>query len=375
MTAPREKLDTVPQVGSEPLLEVTDLTVDVVRTGEQVRIVEGIDLTLRAGERLALVGESGSGKSITAHALMRLNPALSVGGSVRLGGTELLTLSEKQMRQRRGSEISIVLQDPLRALNPLRRIGQQVAEPLVLRGVGRKEAMERAKALLDELGVPPTKEKLSAYPHEFSGGMRQRVVIAIALIAEPKLLIADEPTTALDVRVQEKVLDLLDRTAAARDLAVLLITHDLGVVAGFADRVAVMYAGRKVEERPVDVLYDEPSHPYTVGLLGSVPRLDVEVERLAVIPGAPVSPGRRPSGCAFRTRCALASEICEEEVPLLQLAPDGIGEVACHHAASAREVLDATPASELGTVSAGEPDTEPGTEPGSDPEDEMEVEA
>ncbi|WP_460787195.1 ABC transporter ATP-binding protein [Nocardioides maradonensis] len=315
---------------AEPLLKVTDLTVDVVRKGESVRVVEGIDLSLRAGERLALVGESGSGKSITAHALMRLNPSLTVGGSVRLAGTELLTLSEKQMRERRGSEISIVLQDPLRALNPLRRIGQQVAEPLVLRGVGRKEAMERAKNLLDELGVPPTKEKLSAYPHEFSGGMRQRVVIAIALIAEPKLLIADEPTTALDVRVQEKVLDLLDRTAAARDLAVLLITHDLGVVAGFADRVAVMYAGRKVEERPVDLLYDHPAHRYTAGLLGSVPRLDLDVDRLAVIPGSPVSPDRRPSGCAFRTRCAFATSTCEE-VPALLPAPGGEGVVACHH--------------------------------------------
>jgi peptide/nickel transport system ATP-binding protein len=314
----------------QPLLDVQDLTVDVVRRGELVRVVEGINLTMDAGERVALVGESGSGKSVTAHSLMRLNPVLTAHGVVNFAGTDLLALSEKQMRLRRGSDIGIVLQDPLRALNPLRQIGYQVAEPLLIRGVKKKDAYERARSLLDELGVPPTKEKMSAYPHEFSGGMRQRVVIAAALIAEPKLLIADEPTTALDVRVQEKVLDLLDRTATARGLAVLLITHDLGAVAGFAERVAVMYAGRKVEERPVDELYDAPVHPYTVGLLGSVPRLDRQVDRLIAVPGSPVSPDSRPSGCAFRTRCPLAMETCAEVIPVLRRPPVGTGVVACH---------------------------------------------
>jgi peptide/nickel transport system ATP-binding protein len=313
-----------------PLLDVQNLVVEVVRNGTRVRVVEGIDLTLHAGERLALVGESGSGKSVTAHSLLRLNPSLMATGSVRFDGVDLLALPEREMRARRGADIGMVLQDPLRALNPLRHIGHQVAEPLLIRGVGKKEAYDRARALLDELGVPPTKDKFESYPHEFSGGMRQRVVIATALIAEPKLLIADEPTTALDVRVQEKVLDLLDRTATARGLAVLLITHDLGVVAGFADRVAVMYAGRKVEERPVDELYDAPAHPYTVGLLGSVPRLDQRVDRLTAVPGSPVSPGSRPSGCAFRTRCVHAFQSCELIVPVLRRPPVGEGLVACH---------------------------------------------
>lgn len=311
-----------------PLLEVKDLCIDVTTPTGSLRLVDRFDLSLHAGNRVALVGESGSGKSVTARAIVKLDANVRLSGSVRLDGTELLDLGEKAMSRIRGRRIGMVFQDPMHALNPLQTIGEQVAEPLRLRGVARKESWERSCALLDELGVPRARERMHAYPHEFSGGMRQRVVLAMALIGDPDVLIADEPTTALDVRVQKQVLRLLDEVQQRRQLAVLMITHDLAVVAGFTERVVVMYAGRKVEERTTEELFAAPAHPYTAALLAALPRLDQTARPLDPIPGNPPSPATRPSGCAFHPRCPLAIEICRQEVPALARHQGGL--VACH---------------------------------------------
>ncbi|MGA4538855.1 ABC transporter ATP-binding protein [Uniformispora flossi] len=314
------------------VLTVRGLTVDVpppTRRARSVRLVDHVDLTLRAGERLALVGESGSGKSVTARALMRLTAGLRVGGSVRLGDRELLTLPDREMARVRGAEIAMVLQDPLTALNPVMTIGDQVAEPLRIRGVPRRAAHAQALEALQRLRVPRAAERLDAYPQEFSGGMRQRVVLAAAMIAQPTLLIADEPTTALDVRVQQQVLDLIAEVSDDMSVAVLLITHDLGAVAGFADRVAVMYAGRMVEERGVDGFFAGPRHPYADALLRSVPRTDGDPARpLSTVPGAPASPTERPPGCAFHPRCVRSEQVCREQLP--ETVGDDGERVACH---------------------------------------------
>ncbi len=313
-----------------PVLDITGLTVTMHAGGRDIDIVEDLSLAIQPGERVALVGESGSGKSVTARAIMQLDEEATLRGSIRLAGTELVGAGEKRMRALRGAEVSMVFQDPLRTLNPLRRIGDQIAEPLRIRGASRADAMSSAEEMLDSLGVVDAKARMKAYPFEFSGGMRQRVALAIALIARPKLLIADEPTTALDTRVQERVLQLIDEAARERDAAVLLITHDLGVVAGFADRVAVMYSGRKVEDAPVDQLYASPSHPYTEGLLAAVPRLDADQGELVAMPGTAAAPGNRPAGCAFHPRCPYAMDICRTTLPLLSARPEGEGQVACH---------------------------------------------
>ncbi|WP_394525496.1 ABC transporter ATP-binding protein [Paenarthrobacter nicotinovorans] len=310
-------------------LSVKDLCVDYSVGGEPRRIVDGFSLDLKPAERVALVGESGSGKSVTARSLMRLDRHALATGSIMLEGTELLALSEAQMRRVRGTSIGMVFQNPLSALDPLKTIGDQVTESLRIRGVSRRERDKRAISMLDELAVHDASRRLRAYPHEFSGGMRQRVVIAMALIGRPKVLIADEPTTALDVRVQEQVLKILDEVTAHHGTSVLLITHDLGIVAGFADRVAVMYSGRKVEEATTRQLFSSPAHPYTQGLLAAVPRIDRDVERLSAIPGAPPSPNNRPSGCAFRLRCPAAMEVCRTHVPVHSQLPEST-QVACH---------------------------------------------
>ncbi|MDR7191082.1 ABC-type dipeptide/oligopeptide/nickel transport system ATPase component [Microbacterium sp. BE35] len=263
-----------------PVLEITGLTVSVpdsTRTDGgrgALTLVDGVSLTLERGERVALVGESGSGKSMTAKAVMRLDPTVDLAGSIRVAGHEVIGAPERTVRRLRGSAVSMVFQDPMTALNPVLTIGDQVTEPLRLRGVPRREARARAIAMLDRLGVPSAASRMDAYPYEFSGGMRQRVVMAAALIGGPDVLIADEPTTALDVRVQEQVLDLLEEQSRELGLAVLLITHDLAIVAGFAHRVAVMRHGRIVEDRTVDDLYAAPQHPYTRGLLASIPSVD-----------------------------------------------------------------------------------------------------
>jgi ABC-type dipeptide/oligopeptide/nickel transport system ATPase component len=258
------------------VLEISALTVSYPAPQGTVEVVHGIDLSVDMGEKVALVGESGSGKSVTARAVLQLDLDAVIGGSVMVDGIELVGLSPRRLRRVRGASVGLVFQDPLTALNPVMRVGWQIMQPLIIRGVAKAEARTRAIALLHRLGVKDAEHRFNDYPHQFSGGMRQRVVIAIAIIAEPRLLIADEPTTALDVRVQSQVLDLLREVADERGMSVLLITHDLGVVAGFADRVAVMRNGKIVEVAPVDELYANPQHPYTRGLLGAVPRIDAD---------------------------------------------------------------------------------------------------
>ena len=274
-------MDTAPH-SSVPLLSIDRLSVAVPEKDRigggagDLTLVDTLSLQIRPGERVALVGESGSGKSMTARSILRLDPFLTLTGSIRWKDRELVGASERQLRRIRGKEISMIFQDPMTALNPVLTIGEQVAEPLTVRGMSRKRAYAQAVEMLDQLRVPKAKERMRAYPGQFSGGMRQRVVMAAALVAEPDLLIADEPTTALDVRVQEQVLDLLEEQSRERNLAVLFITHDLGIVAGLAHRVAVMLRGCLVEERTVDDLFARPQHPYTRGLIGSVPRLDAD---------------------------------------------------------------------------------------------------
>jgi ABC-type dipeptide/oligopeptide/nickel transport system ATPase component len=257
-----------------PLLEISGLRVSYPGSDEPVEVVHGIDLVVPQGRKVALVGESGSGKSVTARSVLQLDPDAAISGSIRLGGQELVGAPPRTVRGIRGSGAGLVFQDPLTSLNPVVRIGWQIMQPLVIRGVSKREARERGIALLDRLGVVAAAARFDDYPHQFSGGMRQRVVIAIAIIAEPSLLIADEPTTALDVQVQAQVLELLHEVADERGMGVLLITHDLAIVAGFADDVVVMRHGEVVEAALVDELFAAPKHPYTRGLLGAIPRLD-----------------------------------------------------------------------------------------------------
>ncbi|NHI17706.1 ABC transporter ATP-binding protein [Microbacterium excoecariae] len=257
------------------LLEITDLRVSYpTPDGGGTEVVHGVSLAVETGRKVALVGESGSGKSVTARAVLQLDPDAQLEGSIRLAGRELVGASPRTVRGIRGSGAGLVFQDPLTSLNPVKRIGWQIMQPLLIRGVSRRVARQRGIDLLGRLGVADAAARFDDYPHEFSGGMRQRVVIAIAIIAEPELLIADEPTTALDVRVQAQVMELLHEVADERGIGVLLITHDLGVVAGFADEVVVMRHGEIVERGGVDALYAAPQHPYTRGLLAAIPRLD-----------------------------------------------------------------------------------------------------
>ncbi|WP_051415614.1 ABC transporter ATP-binding protein [Nocardiopsis sp. CNT312] len=265
------------------LLSIQDLRVSYPTPEGPCAVVKGVSLEIARGERLALVGESGSGKSVTARSVLRLDSEARLQGAVRLGDQNVLEMTSGQVRRLRGARVGLVFQDPLAALNPVKTVGWQITQPLRLRGVGRREARNQGVELLERLGVADAARRFDDYPHQFSGGMRQRVVIAIAVIADPELLIADEPTTALDVRVQARVLELLSELAQERDMAVLLITHDLGIVAGFAERVAVMREGELIEAGDVDRIYRSPAHPYTRALLDAVPRIDD-------------SPGRRLSG-------------------------------------------------------------------------------
>jgi len=319
------------------LLEVRDLCISVVANdGARTLLVDTVSFSIDAGERVALVGESGSGKSLTARALLGLDRQMELDGSIRFKGTELVGMPERELRKIRGSGIGMVFQDPLSALNPLMTIGDQVTAPLRAAGVSRHAAWERARRTLEELGVGDAESRMHAYPHQFSGGMRQRVVIAIALISEPELLVADEPTTALDVRVQAQVLRLLAEIADARGLAVLFITHDVGVVGELARRVEVMYAGTTVERGSVEAFFRSPAHPYTRGLLSAVPRLDDD-SRLLSMAGAPPAPASRPSGCVFSPRCPYATERCRDDRPALHLTA-ARAEVACHYSPVEAEV-------------------------------------
>jgi oligopeptide/dipeptide ABC transporter ATP-binding protein len=299
---------------SEPVLEARGLSVTFDVGGRALKAVDGVDFTLRRGEVLAVVGESGSGKSAMAMSLIGLNrgPATTITGEVRFDGRDLVAAPERLLRRIRGEEIAMVFQDALAALNPLQRVGAQIGEMIrEHHTVSRKDAWARSETLLADVGIPRAAEASYRYPHEFSGGMRQRVMTAIALANEPKVLIADEPTTALDVTIQAQVLALLQRLKHEHDASIVFITHDLGVVAEIADRVIVMYAGRIVEQGTRDqVLYD-PQHPYTWGLLGSMPRVDgPRTARLQAIPGTPLTGVERPPGCVFAPRCRHAHDAC-----------------------------------------------------------------
>lgn len=316
------------------LLEVTDLTVDFPTDTSVVHAVRGVDFHVDAGEVVALVGESGAGKSASAMAVVGLLPEFAeVSGSVRLRGEELIGRSDAEMSRIRGNTIGTVFQDPMSALTPVYTVGDQIAEALQAhnRDLGRRAARSRAVELLELVGIAQPEQRARSFPHELSGGERQRVVIAIAIANDPDLLICDEPTTALDVTVQAQILDVLKTARDVTGAGVLIITHDLGVVAEFADRALVMYAGRAVEDAPVAGLYERARMPYTVGLLGSVPRLDApQGTRLVPIPGAPPSLTTAPTGCPFAPRCPLAIDECEAAEPeLIELAPD-------HHAACIR---------------------------------------
>ena len=303
-------------------LEVNDLRISFPDgEGGRFLAVDGVSFTLDQGETLALVGESGCGKSLTSLALLRLVPSpgrIEPGSSVRLGDTDVLALQGESLRRIRGRRVGMVFQDPMTSLNPVFTVGDQIAEGIRAHfKVSKAEARDRSLRLLEEVGIPDASNRLNAYPHQLSGGMRQRVMIAIALAAEPEVLVADEPTTALDVTVQAQILEVLDRLQETHAMAVLLITHDLGIVAGRADRVAVMYAGQIVEEAPTSRLFAAPSHPYTQGLFASIPRLTGPVQRLTPIRGTVPAPSAWPPGCRFRPRCPQAFEKSERMPPLL----------------------------------------------------------
>jgi peptide/nickel transport system ATP-binding protein len=294
-----------------------------------LRLVEDVSLRLGRGERLALVGESGSGKSVLARAVLGLDRQIEVSGEIRVADVSLAGAGERQLRTIRGRRVAMVFQNPMGALDPLMSVGAQVTEPMRYRGVTGRAARAAAAALLSDLGIPDAARRLRSYPHEFSGGMQQRVALAMALAAQPEVLLADEPTTALDVRAQEQVIALFDEVSRERGLSVLLISHDLSLVAGFADRVAVMYAGRIVHDDRVDAVFDAPAHPYTRGLLGAIPAIDRRMGRLPAIEGTMPSPGRRPAGCGFHPRCPHRLDRCEEITPPAVTTAGG-GLVACH---------------------------------------------
>ena len=324
------------------LLSVRDLSVEYHAGGEVVKAVNGVSFDVLRGQTLGLVGETGAGKTTIAKSIMRVlpdPPSKVTGGSVLLDGEELFTLPEKQMRKIRGKKISMVFQDPMTALNPVFTIGDQISEAVQLHSDGgKKQAMERTFEMLEMVGIPS--ERYGEYPHQFSGGMKQRVVIAMALSCKPELLIADEPTTALDVTIQAQVLDMINELKKEQNTSMILITHDLGVVAGVCDSVAVVYAGEIIEMGSKEEIFDYPTHPYTRGLFGSLPKLDGEVRRLHSIPGMPPNPADLPEGCRFHPRCAYAGEECRKKaVELAEIRPGHY--CRCCHAAE-MEVKHAT---------------------------------
>ena len=302
------------------LLEIRDLTVSFKTADGTVNAVNGVSLDIDARETLAIVGESGSGKSQTAFALMGLLARNGrADGSARFDGTELLGLSPNEMNKIRAEQIAMIFQDPMTSLNPYLKIGAQMTEVLTLhKGVSRKAAEAECVSMLDAVQIPDAKSRMNMYPHEFSGGMRQRIMIAMALLCRPRLLIADEPTTALDVTVQAQIMTLLAEVRRDFDMAMILITHDLGIVAGSCDRTVVLYGGRVMEQGPSEPLFDAPSHPYTLGLLKAVPRLDIDQEELETIPGDPPDMTRPPEGCPFAPRCALVIDRCRTAQPSLE---------------------------------------------------------
>jgi oligopeptide/dipeptide ABC transporter ATP-binding protein len=304
------------------LLEVRDLRTHFMTDDGEFPAVDGVSFSVEAGRTLAIVGESGCGKSVTSLSIMGLvpNPPGRIrGGSIRFEGRELVGAPAREMQDLRGNGMAMIFQEPMSSLNPVFTIGEQIVEGLMRhRRITRAQARERAIAMLRKVRIPAPEQRFHEHPHKLSGGMRQRAMIAMALACEPRLLIADEPTTALDVTIQAQILELMRELQQETGTAIVLITHDLGVVAEVADEVVVMYAGRVVERAPVQALFDEPQHPYTIGLLGSVPRLDGERTRLASIEGQVPSPLRRPPGCSFADRCPFADDLCRAAVPELR---------------------------------------------------------
>ncbi|GGK14316.1 ABC transporter ATP-binding protein [Pilimelia terevasa] len=320
---------------SRPLLEVENLFVEFHTREGVAKVINGVTYDVRAGETLAVLGESGSGKSVTAQTIMGIldmPPGRVAGGSIRFHGRDMLAMSAEERRKIRGEGIAMVFQDALSALNPTFTVGFQIAEQYrIRRGLSRGEAKRRAIEILDQVKIPNAKQRVTEYPHQFSGGMRQRVMIAMSLALDPEVLIADEPTTALDVTVQAQIMDLLAELQRDRQMGMILITHDLGVVADVADRIAVMYAGRIVEQANVHELYANPGHPYTIGLINSIPRIDEKGQELRTIKGLPPNLMRIPSGCPFHPRCPRAEQVCTQQLPpLLQVGPTRAS--ACHFA-------------------------------------------
>jgi oligopeptide transport system ATP-binding protein len=315
------------------LLRVRGLTTKFGAGPHAVTAVDDVSFDVAAGETLAIVGESGSGKSVTALSMLRLIPSPPgrvTGGEVLFDGVDLMTLGDREMRALRGNRIAMIFQEPMSSLNPALTIGLQVAEPINLhRRLSWRSAFDRARALLGRVRIPDAAERMAAYPHQFSGGMRQRIMIAMALACAPQVIVADEPTTALDVTVQAQILELLKELTRESGSALIVITHDLGVVARYADRVCVMYAGRIVETARARMLYERPRHPYTQGLMASVPRLDEPAgRRLAPIGGQPPNLADLPAGCAFHPRCGRATDRCRVERPVLEADAEGHA-VAC----------------------------------------------
>ncbi|MFN8045586.1 MAG: ABC transporter ATP-binding protein [Dermatophilaceae bacterium] len=322
------------------LLDVEDLHVEFHTDDGIAKAINGVSFQVRQGETLAILGESGSGKSVTAQAIMGIldmPPAVIPEGKIRYCGQDLLTMDEEQRRRTRGPEISMIFQDALSSLNPVFPVGWQIAEMFrEHRGLNKSDALAQAIRLMERVQIPAARERVKAYPHQFSGGMRQRIMIAMAIALDPAVLIADEPTTALDVTVQAQIMALLEELQAERQMGLILITHDLGVVADVADRIAVMYTGRLVETADILPLYANPAHPYTRGLLESIPRLDQKGQTLAAIGGLPPNLLRIPPGCPFNPRCRMAQDVCRTDLPeLREIRPGRFS--ACHFA---EEVID-----------------------------------
>ncbi len=309
---------------NDMLLRVKDLRVFYTAGGEIINAVNGVDLEVRRGETLGLVGETGAGKTTIAKSIMRIlpdPPAKIGGGEIYLDGQELLRLPEKKMREIRGKKISMIFQDPMTALNPVFTVGEQIEEVIMLHEkVNKGEAAVKAQQMLELVGIPG--DRSGDYPHQFSGGMKQRVVIAMALACSPELILADEPTTALDVTIQAQILDMIKALKEKQNTSMILITHDLGVVAEVCDRVAVVYAGEIIEYGTKEEIFDYPTHPYTVGLFGSIPKIHEDVEWLDSIPGMPPNPADLPSGCHFHPRCSKCTQPCGEKAPeMVEIRP------------------------------------------------------
>jgi oligopeptide/dipeptide ABC transporter ATP-binding protein len=326
--------------GEAPLLEIRGLDLWFDTEQGRVHAVRGVSLGVTAGKTLGIVGESGCGKSVTCHSILRLTPANGVmAGQILFAGEDLATYDEARLTKLRGREIAMIFQEPLSALNPVHTVGGQIAESLKLhRGMSAEAARAEALGLLERVGIPEAKRRLREYPHQLSGGMNQRAMIAMALACRPRLLIADEPTTALDVTIQAQILNLLRDLQGEFGMAIILITHDLGVVAEIADDVAVMYAGSVVERASVTELFAHPMHPYTAGLLHAIPRIDATAQTLLPIEGTVPSAIEIPPGCSFAPRCAYAQDRCRREQPALRVSGDGRA-LACHFPLAAAEAV------------------------------------